>query len=176
VPNPRNVRLLGEIKGALEASQGSFFLVNYQGLSAGEDHELRRRLRESGARLFVAKNTLIRIAMAELGQASIEPYLKGPSALVFFEDPVAAAKILIKFAEEVGKEVPQVKAGLLNGRLLSAEEVEALSKLPGMQELRAELVGVLSAPLTELAGVLGGAQRELVGLFEAQVKKLEEAA
>ncbi len=176
MPNPRNVRLLGEIKTALEATGGSFFLVNYQGLTAAEDHELRRRLREQRARLFVAKNTLIRIAMEELGQASLEEHLKGPSALVFFEDPVAAAKVLVKFAEEVGKEIPKVKAGLLSGQVLGAPEVEGLAKLPSEEELKAELVGVLTAPLQELVGVLGGAPRELVGLFEAQAKKLEEAA
>ncbi len=176
MPNPRNVRLLEEIKKNLEATEGSFFLVDYQGLTAGEDYRLRRDLREKGARLFVAKNTLIRIAMQELGQSSIEEHLKGPSALVFFQDPVAAAKVLKKFAEEVGKEIPRVKAGLLSGNVLSAEEVESLAKLPSEEELKAELVGVLSAPLMEFAGVLSGVQRELVGLFEAQAKKLEEAA
>ncbi len=171
MPNPRNVRLLGEIKSALEATGGSFFLVNYQGLTAAEDYELRRQLREQRARLFVAKNTLIRIAMEELGQASIEEHLKGPSALVFFEDPVAAAKVLVKFAEETGKEIPKVKAGLLQGQVLTAEEVESLAKMKSLDELRAELVGVMSAPLMELVGVLGGAQRELVGLLEAKVEK-----
>jgi len=176
VPNPRNVRLLGEIRSALEATGGSFFLVDYQGLTAGEDHELRRRLREQRARLFVAKNTLIRIALNELGQPPLDDHLKGPSALVFFEDPVAAAKALVKFAEELDKGIPRVKAGLLSGQVLTAPEVENLAKLPSEEELKAELVGVLTAPLQELAGVLGGAQRELVGLFEAQAKKLEEAA
>ncbi|HFB39229.1 MAG TPA: 50S ribosomal protein L10 [Oceanithermus sp.] len=171
MPNPRNVRLLGEIKSALEATGGSFFLVNYQGLTAAEDYELRRRLREERARLFVAKNTLIRIAMEELGQSSIEEHLKGPSALVFFEDPVAAAKVLVQFAEEVGKEIPKVKAGLLSGQVLTASEVESLAKMKSLDELRAELVGVMSAPLMELVGVLGGAQRELVGLLEAKVQK-----
>lgn len=91
MPNKRNVELLATLKENLERAQGSFFLVNYQGLPAKETHALRQALKQNGARLFVAKNTLIRLALKELGLPELDG-LQGPSAVVFYEDPVAAAK------------------------------------------------------------------------------------
>ena len=98
MPNKRNVELLATLKENLERAQGSFFLVNYQGLPAKETHALRQALKQNGARLFVAKNTLIRLALKELGLPELDG-LQGPSAVVFYEDPVAAAKTLVQFAK-----------------------------------------------------------------------------
>jgi len=171
VPNKRNVELLATLKENLERAQGSFFLVNYQGLPAKETHALRQALKQNGARLFVAKNTLIRLALKELGLPELDG-LQGPSAVVFYEDPVAAAKTLVQFAKSNPKGIPQVKSGLLQGQILTAKDVEALAELPTtMDELRAELVGVLQAPMAELVGVLGGVARELVGILEAYAEK-----
>lgn len=91
--------------------------------------------------------------------------------MVFYEDPVAAAKTLVQFAKSNPKGIPQVKSGLLQGQILTAKDVEALAELPTMDELRAELVGVLQAPMAELVGVLGGVARELVGILEAYAEK-----
>ncbi|AFH38110.1 50S ribosomal protein L10 [Thermus thermophilus] len=170
MPNKRNVELLATLKENLERAQGSFFLVNYQGLPAKETHALRQALKQNGARLFVAKNTLIRLALKELGLPELDG-LQGPSAVVFYEDPVAAAKTLVQFAKSNPKGIPQVKSGLLQGQILTAKDVEALAELPTMDELRAELVGVLQAPMAELVSVLGGVARELVGILEAYAEK-----
>ncbi len=170
MPSERNVRLMATLKGELEGAKGSFFLVDYQGLNALETQALRQGLKEKGARLFVAKNTLIRIALEELGLPRLEG-LSGPSALVFYQDPVAAAKVLSEFAEKHPKKIPVFKGGLLQGQVLSGEEVQSLAKLPTLDELRAEFLGVLQAPMAELVGVLGGVARELVGILEAYVEK-----
>jgi len=175
VPSERNVQLLSRLKEMLQATDGSFFLVNYQGLDAGEEFLLRRQVTQAGGRIFVAKNTLIKIAISELELPEVDEVLKGPSAVVIYEEPVAVAKALVQFAKENSKEVPQIKAGFLQGQKLSPEEVKAIAELPTLDELRAELVGVLQAPMTELVGVLGGAQRELVGLLDAYVNKQEAA-
>lgn len=170
MPSRRNVELLAALRGELERAKGSFLLVNYQGLNAQDLYALRRGLREKGARLFVAKNTLIRLALKELGLPEVDG-LSGPSALVFYQDPVAAAKTLLDFAKKNPKGIPEAKGGLLQGQVLSAQDVKALAELPSQDELRAELVGVLQAPLAELVGVLGGVARELVGVLEAYVDR-----
>jgi len=176
VPSERNVQLLGRLKEMLQQTNGSFFLVNYQGLNANEEFLLRRKVTESGGRIFVAKNTLIRIAIEELGLPEVDDVLKGPSAVVIYDEPVAVAKALVQFAKENAGEIPQIKAGFLQGQRLGPEEVKAIAELPTLDELRAELVGVLQAPMSELVGVLEGAQREFVGLLDAYVEKQGEAA
>jgi large subunit ribosomal protein L10 len=118
----------------------------------------------------VAKNTLIRIALEELGLPKLDG-LSGPSAVVFYQDPVAAAKALQEFSKKNPKGIPEAKGGLLQGQVLSAKDLLALAELPTMDELRAELVGVLQAPMAELVGVLGGVARELVGILEAYAEK-----
>jgi large subunit ribosomal protein L10 len=175
VPSERNVQLLGRLKEMLKEADGSFFLVNYQGLEANEEFLLRRQVTQGGGRIFVAKNTLIKIAIDELGLPEVDEVLKGPSAVVIYEEPVAVAKALVQFARENPKDVPQIKAGFLQGQKLSPDEIKAIAELPTLDELRAELVGVLQAPMQELVGVLEGAQREFVGLLDAYVSKQEAA-
>lgn len=175
MPSERNVQLLGRLKEMLQQTNGSFFLVNYQGLNANDEFRLRRQVTQSGGRIFVAKNTLIKIAVEELELPSVDEVLKGPSAVVVYEEPVAVAKALVQFAKENPGEIPQIKAGFLQGQRLTSEEVKAIAELPTLDELRAELVGVLQAPMSELVGVLEGAQREFVGLLDAYVSKQEAA-
>ncbi|RIH89035.1 50S ribosomal protein L10 [Meiothermus luteus] len=174
MPSKRNVENLEALTGALRAAQGSFFLVNYQGLAAGPTGKLRKAVREKGGELIVAKNTLIRRAMGDLGLPPIEG-LSGPSAVVVFNDPAAVAKALKEFAKTNDKGIPAFKAGMLAGQVLTAKQVEALADLPSQKELQAELVGVLSATLSNLVGVLGAKAQELVGILEARVQKLEAA-
>ncbi|MGQ9511502.1 MAG: 50S ribosomal protein L10 [Thermaceae bacterium] len=170
MPSKRNVELLSALTETLRAAEGSFFLVNYQGLTAKETHALRQALKEKGGRLFVAKNTLIALALRNLGLPELDG-LRGPSAVVFFEDPVAVAKVLVEFSKNNAKGIPEAKGGLLGGQVLSPKDLLALAELPTKDELRAELLGVLQAPMSELVGVLGGVARELVGILEAYVDK-----
>jgi len=175
VPSERNVQLLERLKEMLQQTNGSFFLVNYQGLDANEEFQLRRQVTQAGGRIFVAKNTLIRIAVRDLELPEVDEVLKGPSAVVIYDEPVAVAKALVQFAKENAGEIPQIKAGFLQGQKLAPEEVKAIAELPTLDELRAELVGVLQAPMSELMGVLEGAQREFVGLLDAYLSKQEAA-
>ncbi|MCL4454575.1 MAG: 50S ribosomal protein L10 [Deinococcus sp.] len=175
MPSKRNVNLLDALKDTLKGAGGSFFLVDYQGLEAAGERKLRKALSEKGARMFVAKNTLITKAMSDLGMPSLGE-LKGPSALVMFEDPAGAAKVLKEFAKDNEKGVPQAKSGLLSGQALSAKQVAALADLPSKKELQAELVGVLQATMSEFVSVLGGKQTELVGVLGAYVQKQSAAA
>ena len=174
MPSKRNIENLEALTDTLKAAAGSFFLVNYQGLGAGPTGKLRKAVQEKGGEMIVAKNTLIRKAMSNLGLPDIEG-LRGPSAVVVFSDPAAVAKVLKEFAKTNEKGIPAFKAGMLSGQALTGQQVEALADLPSQKELQAELIGVLSAPMSNLVAVLGAKAQELVGILEARVQKLEAA-
>jgi large subunit ribosomal protein L10 len=174
VPSKRNVELLESLKNTLAGAKGSFFLVDYQGLPSNGEQKLRRAFREKGAQMIVAKNTLIERALAELNLPKLDG-LKGPSAVVLFSDPVAAAKAIAEFAKTNDKGLPAAKGGVLSGNVIGADDVKALASLPSQTELRAELVGVLQSAMSELVGVLGAKAQEFVGILDAFVAKQEAA-
>ena len=135
-------------------------LTDYRGITVAEDVRLRRQLREAGIEYHVAKNTLIKLACHANDQQALDPYLEGPTAVAFAQDPVAVAKFLTTFIKEAKK--TEIKAGLLSNRFISAADVEALAKLPAREVLLAQVLGVLQAPLAGFAGVTSGLLRQLV--------------
>ena len=140
---------------------GSAVLVNYQGINVAQSTDLRRRSREAGVEFVVAKNTLTKRAADEAGVEGLSGFLVGPTALAFSEDPVAGAKLMAEFAGRV--ESFTLKAGLLEGgRVLDEAEVVALSRLPGREQLLAQVVGGISSPLTGLVTVLNNTVQGLV--------------
>ena len=172
--NPRNERAVVELREML-ADATTFFLVDYQGLSAGEFGSLRRRIRQAGGRVLVAKNTLLRVVLEEQGQDGFGETLKGPTALVLVgEDPVAPAKVLADFAKEHGKDLPAPKGGMLQGGQVGGEALGRLATLPPREQLLSELLGVMQAPLQQLVGVLEGPQRNLVSVMNNYSEKLKE--
>ncbi len=149
----------------------SLILTDYRGLTVGEITELRRVLREVSAEYRVVKNSLTQLAAHELGIQELEPYLEGPTAVAFASgDPVATAKMLTAFSKKVP--VLQVKAGLVEGRILPREEVLAMAELPPREVMVARLMGLMVAPLRGLGGVLAGSLRGfVVGLGQVRQKK-----
>jgi large subunit ribosomal protein L10 len=140
---------------------GAAVLVDYQGMDVARSTDLRRRSREAGVEFVVAKNTLTRRAADEAGVEGLSEYLVGPTALAFSEDPVASAKLMAEFADQV--ESFALKGGLLEGgRVLSEADVVALSRLPGREQLLALVVGGISSPLTGLVTVLNNIIQGLV--------------
>ena len=135
------------------------------GLTVAEVSDLRRQMREVGAQFKVAKNTLARLAVAGTPNEGITPLLSGPTALAYSKDPVAAAKVSVKFANNNDRFA--VVGGILNGKILSGKDVEALSKLPSIDELRAKIVGIISTPATRVAGVLQAPAGQLARVFSA---------
>ncbi len=151
--NPRNTQTLEELRSALKG-QSSFFVVDYQGLPANEVVKLRKELRGVGASLMVAKNTLMHKALSENG-FEMRDLFHGPSALVLVgEDAVTPIKTLTEFAKKNDKGIPSGKGGVLDGEYLDAKKFDDISKLPGKQELRGMVVGVLSGKLQEFVGIL----------------------
>jgi len=148
-------------------------LTDYRGLSVAQDVQLRRQLREAGVEYHVAKNTLIKLACHANEQQALDPYLEGPTALAFAQDPVSVAKLLTAFIKEVKK--TEIKAGLLGDKLISAAEVDALAKLPSREVLLAQVVGVFQAPLAGFAGVTSGLLRQLVTVTD-RIREQKAAA
>jgi len=178
VANPRNEASVRELHALLDDAT-TFFLVDYQGLSAGELGRLRAAVKNVGGRILVAKNTLIDVVLKEQGVEGLSGTLAGPTALVLVgEDPVAPLKAIADFAKEHPKDLPVGKGGLLQGGVVGAEALARIATLPSRQQLQSELLGTLLAPLRQLVGVLEGPQRNLVGVIQnySEEKKKEQEA
>jgi len=148
----------------------SAILADYRGLTVAAVTELRNKLRESNSDLKVAKNTLIKIAVDKIGIEGLDPYLEGPTAIAFgYDDPVAPAKILSEFAR-TNKEL-EIKGGVLEGRVITAEGVKGLASLPSREVLLAKVLGGMQAPLNGFANVLQGNIRNFVYVLEAVRKQ-----
>lgn len=146
-------------------------LVDYKGISVAEDTKLRRELREAGVHYFVVKNTLLRFAAKEAGYDELTGVLEGTTALaVSKDDPVAAAKILSKFAAGT-KDKFNLKAGFVEGKVLDPQGVEALAKLPSKEVLVAQVLCALNSPISGLANVLNANIRGLAIVLNAIAEK-----
>lgn len=153
-------------EGLLESS---LVVVSHQtGLTVAQVSDLRRQMREAGAQFKVAKNTLARLAVAGTENEGLTSLLSGPTTLAYSKDPVAAAKISVKFANDNDKF--NVVGGMLNGRVLGPKDIETLSKLPSIDELRAKIIGVISTPATRIAGVVQAPAGQLARVFSAYSK------
>ena len=153
----------------------SLIVADYRGLTNANLETLRDRLREHGARFSVVKNTLARRAAETAGAEPLLALLEGPSAIAFIKsggDAVAVAKALSDSARET--KILTLRGGVLEGVPISGADVESLAKLPPMDVLRSQVVGVIIAPLTQLLGLLSAPLRDLVGLIDARIAQLEE--
>jgi large subunit ribosomal protein L10 len=167
-------RVVTELAEQLRSTE-SLIVADYRGLTNAQLEELRAKLRGSGARFQVVKNTLTRRAVEEVGSESLLALLEGPTAIAFVEtdgDPVAVAKALSDTARDT--KVLTLRGGLLAGSSIDADAIEALAKLPAPEVVKAQLVGVIVAPLTGLVSLLAAPVRDLVGLIDARIAQLEE--
>jgi large subunit ribosomal protein L10 len=165
-------RVVAELVEQLRSTE-SLIVADYRGLTNADLVELRARVRGSGGRFQVVKNTLTRRAAEEAGAESLLALLEGPTAIAFVEadgDPVAVAKALADTAKDT--KVLALRGGILSGRALTGDDVEELAKLPAPDVVKSQLVGVVVAPLTQLAALLAAPLRDLVGLIDARVEQL----
>lgn len=150
-------------------------LTDYRGLSVTQMQELRANLRPVDSEFRVAKNTLVRIAAERAGVEGLNEFLEGPTAVLFaFGDIAASAKAVSDFART--SRILQVKAGLMNGQVLSTDDVEAIATLPPREELLGKLVGMLASPMARTVGVLGGPSRSMAYLVNARIESLGDGA
>lgn len=167
------VAKVAELKELLTSSKCAI-LVDFCGLTVAQDTVLRRKMREAGVNYSVVKNTLLRIAAEEAGIEGLEPVLEHNTAIaVAPEDPVAVAKIICEFAKE--NKALKVKIGVLDGKVISADEIKALAALPPKEVLIAKMLGSMNAPISGFVNVLQGTIRNVVYALEA-VRKQKESA
>ena len=161
-------QILADLVSVLKEAKGLVF-ADYRGLTVKEMDELRKRAREQGTKVQVAKLTLMRKALQEAG-INVELDMTVPTAVAYSpEDEVAPAKILAKFAADTKK--LELLAGILEGRFLGPAEVKNLAKLPGKQELLGQLVSVIAGPMRGLVTVFSGTQRNLLYALKAIAEK-----
>lgn len=167
-------QLVEEIKERLQKIQGAV-LADYRGLNVAEMTELRSKLREAGIEFKVLKNTLTRKAADEIGLEGLEPYLEGPTAIAFgIDDPVAPAKILSDFAKT--HKALELKAGILENRVIDVKGIKALADLPSKEVLLAQVLAGMQSPMYGFAGSLQGVLRKFVYALDAvREKKAAEA-
>jgi large subunit ribosomal protein L10 len=167
-------RVVAELTERLRTSE-TLIVADYRGLTNSEIDGLRSKLLEHGARFAVVKNTLTRRAAETAGADALLALLEGPSAIAFVEsggDPVAVAKALADTATRT--KVLAIRGGVLEGKSLTAAEVESLAKLPPADVIRAQLVGAIVSPLTTVVALLTAPLRDLVGLIDARIEQLKE--
>lgn len=161
--------IVNEIRTGLE--RASFvFMLDYRGLKVRQGEELRRRLAKLGARLSIVKNSFFKLALPEDRRPQVADVLTSPTAIIFGSgDVVETAKVLADFQQD--QHVLTIKRGLLDGRVLSPADVNTLSKLPGRPVLFSMLVGVIAAPMMQLAGVFKQKTASLVYVLKAVQEK-----
>ena len=158
-------QLVAELAAKLAKTKAAF-LADYRGLTVEQVNSLRGELRKAGAEYQVVKNTLLRLASTGTSLACIEPMLEGPTAIAMAAgDPVAVAKVLADFAKANAKF--ELKGGALDGKVLSVNDVKALSDLPSREVLLARLLGSINAPATNFVGVLAAVPRSFVQVLAA---------
>src|SRR5437660_7408922 len=165
-------QVVDELTQRLKAAE-TLLVADYRGLTMTQIDALRTRLLESGARFTVVKNTLTRRAAEAAGTEALLALLDGPSAIAFLEtdgDMLAAAKALADSARETN--VLEIRGGIMQGRAVTAAEVETLAKLPPVDVLRGQVLGAIVAPLTTFVGLLNAPLQNLVGLVDARIEQL----
>ena len=154
-----------EIKDKIDKAQ-SIVLVDYRGLSVAEVTELRSRYRNAGVDYKVYKNSMMEFAFKEAGLEEFAEFLKGPNAIAFgYEDPVSAAKITSEFAKTNNK--LEIKAGIVDGKIIDVKGVNDLAELPPREVLIAQVLGGFNAPIQGFANVLQGTIRGLAVVLNA---------
>jgi large subunit ribosomal protein L10 len=144
----------------------AIYVTDFTGLPVKRMTDLRRRLRGAGVGYVVVKNTLAARAFAAVNISGMDDLLAGATGLVFAgPDPVGAAKVLADFQKEFQQ--PTVKAGLLEGRRITADEVKRLASLPPRDTLLAQLGGAFQAPMAGFLGAMNGLLYQWVGALEA---------
>src|SRR5436190_18430242 len=165
-------RVVAELTETLRSAD-TLIVADYRGLTMPQIDDLRGKLLKHGAKFTVVKNTLTRRAAKDAGADALLTLLEGPSAIAFIEadgDMVAVAKALADSARDT--KVLAIRGGILEGKEISAGDVDELSKLPPLEILRGQVLGAVIAPLTQLLALVNAPLQNLYGLIEARIDQL----
>jgi large subunit ribosomal protein L10 len=145
---------------------GVIVVAHYAGLTVAQMTDYRRRIKEVGGKVKVAKNRLAKLALKDTDAAGIADLFKGPTCVAYSEDPIAAAKVAVKYARENDKLV--ILGGTMGSTVLNADGVKALAELPSLDELRAKLIGLLMAPAAKIARTIKEPGAKLARVVQAK--------
>jgi large subunit ribosomal protein L10 len=161
-----------ELKETLAKAQ-SVVLTDFRGMTVAETNELRSEIRKSECHYRVVKNTLVKLAIADSPLSGLSELFKGPTAIAYsFEDPVAPAKILDKFEEDLKN--LEVKGGFVDGEVLDPKGVKQLAKMKGKDELRAQLLATFVAPAQQFVRLVAAAPTNFLYLLQARERSQGE--
>ena len=166
-------------KELVASLNGVFGLANLvivtrpSGLTVAESSDLRRRMRESGASFKVTKNRLTRLALQGTKFDHLSELFAGPTAIAYSDDPVAAAKVAVEYADD--NEKLEIIGGGLFENSVDIAEIKTLAKLPSLEALRGKIVGMLNTPATRIAGVVQAPAGQLARVISAHAAQNEAA-
>ena len=155
--------------GQIFESSGVVVVAHYEGLTVAEMQNLRGQMREAGGSVRVAKNRLAKIALDGKPVASIAEYLTGMTVLAYSEDPVAAAKVMDKYAKDNEKLV--ILGGAMGETALDLAGVKAVASMPSREELIAQIVSQIGAPAANIAGAIGAPASNIASILSTIEEK-----
>lgn len=158
----QKVQLVSDIKDDLLDSQ-LVVLLHYRGLSDKQLYDFRKSLKEKEAKLKIAKNTLIKVAIANTDLSVLDQYLSGPTAIAYAKDPVGLAKVVMETSKS--NDLLKIQAGYLNKEILPKDAIGGLSKLGSLEEVRASFVGTIKGAQSGFVRVIGAAPSGIVSLL-----------
>ena len=170
MPNQKNIKKLKELKEKISKAKSLIF-TTYTGLSANQMNTLKAKVSETNAEVTIAKNTLIKKALAEAPAVPIDPSVASPdligqTATIFiYEEPLGPIKALFEFIKET--KLPEVKMGIINKVFTTAAQLEILSNLPSKEQLLTQILRGLKSPISGIVNVLEGPQRNFVYALKA---------
>ena len=150
-------------------SAGVIVVAHYKGMTVAQMTDFRKRMKDAGGSVKVAKNKLAKLALKDTDAEGISDLLKGQTCFAYSEDPVSAAKVSVKYSRENDKLV--ILGGTMGKTVMDVNAVKALADLPSLDELRAKLIGLLQAPATKIARVLKEPGAMLARVVQAQGAK-----
>ncbi len=157
-----------EIRGLVETNSTTI-IVHYMGLTVAQIDVLRGQMRECNAQIKVIKNSLAKLAVANTNNKELDSLLSGPTAIVVSNDPVGVAKNLTKFAKDNASLV--LLGGMVDNQFVDKKAIAMLSDMPSKDELRAKIVGLLTAPATKLVRLINTPAGQLARVVDAYSKK-----
>ena len=166
--------LVAQYKDLIEQSD-ALILAEYKGMSVKDMQRLRSKIREADGAFYVTKNTLLKLALEESGTVVPDELLTGQVATGFaLGEAPTLAKALVDYAEK--EDNLAIKGGVMHMEMLSDQQVEALAKLPSLDELRAQILGLINAPARNIVSTLAGGLRQVVNVIDAYSKNEEVEA
>ena len=154
---------------SIMADNSLVLVFHYRGMSMTDMTDLRVQSFNSGCNIKVTKNRLTKLALEGSDKAALSEFFDGPTAIAYSSDPVQLTKLLTNFAKNNSNLV--ILGGIMDNEILSVEKIEILSKLPSLEEIRAQLIGLISSPAQKIASVLTAPSGDLARVFNAYSNK-----